>query len=540
MAPRTDPTAAGGARRAEVLAALSLAIDLGLGQPMEHMLRGALIAGRLADRLGLDEHRRGVVYYVNLTAWIGCHADSHELADLFGDDIAYRSDSYGVDWKGLPFLALLATHAGRDRPSLARAARVAALLAGPRGKLRKLISSHCASAGVLAQEAGLGPEVGNVLTYAFERWDGGGLPRGASGTEIPVEMRVVHVAETVEVHLRRSGLAAALAMVRTRRGTQFDPEVVAAFEDCATEIVEELAGADAWQAALDQAPDGDRILSAEELDTLLAAVGAFADLKCPYMTGHSAGVAELAASAARHHGLPDADVRVLRRAGLVHDLGRMGVSNGVWEKRTGLSDGDWERVRLYPYLTGRILSKVTGLQDVASVASAHHERLDGSGYPRGLAGASLSASQRLLAAADMYYALREDRPYRPALNATDAADAIRREAREARLDADAVAAVLAAAGQPERRRRAWPGGVTAREVEVLRLVAQGHTTSAIAARLHITEKTVRNHIEHVFAKIGVNNRTGASLYALRHGLLGDVIAVGASKGSADGAAAPGA
>jgi HD-GYP domain-containing protein (c-di-GMP phosphodiesterase class II) len=509
-----------GLRRAELLAALSLAIDLGLGQPMEHMLRSSLIANRLADRLGLDERQRGVVYYANLVTWIGCHADSHEFAGWFGDDIAFRADSYRVDWTGLPFLGLLLSYAGRDRPLLERGRRAMSLVGNARRRLSELILSHCTSAGVLADRVGLPRGVRDVLAFSFERWDGGGLPAGVRGEAIPVEMRVVQLADVVEVHLRLGGVDAAVRMAHSRSGTQFDPAVVATFSRCAGEVLGGLPG-DVWEAALQQAPDRDRTLTEGELDELLQAMGDFVDLKCPFTLGHSRGVAALAAEAGRRRGLPEPDVDLLRRAGMVHDLGRMGVSNAVWEKPGPLSAGEWERVRLHPYLTGRILSRVRGLEPVAALAAAHHERQDGSGYPRGVSGASLRPSERLLAAADAYHALVEPRPYRPALSEGEAAERLRGAVRESRLDGLAVDAVLEAAGHRVPRRKVWPAGLTTREVEVLRLLTQGLSNRGIAAELCLSEKTVRNHVEHVYAKLGVSNRTGASLFAIEHGIAGN-------------------
>lgn len=504
-----------------MLAALSLAVDLGLGLPMEHMLRATLLATGLARRLGLDERAQATVYYATQVTWIGCHADSREVADWFGDDIAFRRDTYDVDWSGLPFLRLLVSRAGRGHPPVTRAARAAAMLVAPRARLRDLIQSHCASASALARRAGLGDAVSEALRFAFERWDGGGLPGGAAREQVPIEMRVVHLAETAEVYLHRSGVADALAMVRARSGTQFDPAVVAAFAAGAAELAEEAAAEDVWRAALDRAPERGAAgeLTEDELDELLEAVGDFADLKRPAATGHSRAVAALAAGAAQSLGLDAAEIRLVRRAGLVHDLGRMGVSNGIWEKPGPLSDSERERVRLYPYLTSRILGRVPALREVATVAGAHQERLDGTGYPHGLDAVSLRRPQRLLAAADVYVGLREDRHYRPAMSADDAARRLREEARAARLDADAVRAVLEAAGARVSRRGHWPDGITAREADVLRMVASGQPNATIAAALHITEKTVRNHVQHIYTKIGVSNRTGASLYALSHGIL---------------------
>ncbi|WP_414738987.1 HD domain-containing phosphohydrolase, partial [Mycobacterium nebraskense] len=215
--------------RAELLAALSVAIDLGLGQPAEHMLRAALIATRLADRLGLDTEQRDCTYYTTLVMWIGCHADSHEYARWFGDDIAVRHDSYLVDWSGLPYLRFLAGNVGRGQPLAHRLSVMATLFADARGNISRLIHSHCTSAAVLADRIGLGPNVQATVAFAFERYDGGGLPAGAQGDEIPIQMRIAQLADMVEVHHRTYGVAGAAAMVRDRRGGQFDPQVSDAF-----------------------------------------------------------------------------------------------------------------------------------------------------------------------------------------------------------------------------------------------------------------------------------------------------------------------
>lgn len=519
MHPNGAPHGSGdGPRRAELLAALSLAIDLGLGQPMEHMLRSSLIATRIAERMGLGAPQRAVVYYANLVAWIGCHADSHELARLFGDDIAFRADTYRVDMAGLPFLRLLMSHVGRGLPGRQRGIQAAAFLFTARRQVSELIRSHCSSAGVLSDRVGLDRRVGATLAFAFERWDGAGLPAGVRGDAIPVEMHIVHLADVVEVHLRTGGVGRAVEVARSRSGTQFCPRVVRAFDGAAAEITDGLLEQDAWAAALARAPDRDRILDGDELDALLRAMADFVDLKCPFMLGHSRGVADLAAAAARRRGLSDADAERLYRAGLVHGLGRMGVPNQIWEKPGPLTTAEWERVRLYPYLTGRILSRVSGLESVVAIATTHRERLDGSGYPGGVRGADLSVADRILAAAETYQRLRESRPHRAALTAEHAADRMRRDARSGRLDAEAVEAVLTAAGHRRVRRAPWPAGLTGREVQVLRLVARGRSNRQIAAELCIAEKTARNHVEHVYTKLGVNNRTQASLAAIDLGL----------------------
>jgi HD-GYP domain-containing protein (c-di-GMP phosphodiesterase class II) len=396
-----------------------------------------------------------------------------------------------------------------------------ALLLTPRARMSALIHSHCLSAGLMADHIGLGRGVADAVACAFERWDGSGLPAGRSGDDIPLATRVVQLAEACEVHQRTHGTTGALAMARERSGKRFDPTLVAALSRCRQQI-NALPDQDVWTRALELAPDHDLMLQGEELDTLLAALGDFADLKCPFTLGHSRAVADLAAAAASRVGLAQPDVDRVRRAALVHDLGRMGVPNSVWEKPTQLSDSDRERIRLYPYLTGRVLSRVRGLQAETSIAEAHRERLDGSGYPRGLSGSALPMTQRVLAAADSYRGSIEHRPHRRALTAGQAAARLRGEATAGRLDRTAVDAVLDVGEHRRGRRASGPAGLTTREVEVLGLVARGCTTTQLAQRLSISAKTVRNHLEHIYLKAGVTNRAGAAVFAIQHGLVSSV------------------
>jgi hypothetical protein len=235
--PAQPDPAAESPSRAELLAALSVAIDLGLGQPGEHMLRAALIATRLADRLGLSRMQRDCIFYTTLIMWIGCHADSHEYARWFGDDIAVRHDSYMVDWSGLPYWRFLVSNVGRGEPLTHRLNVMATLFIDARGRLSQLIHSHCTSAALLADRMGLGPDIQAALAFAFERYDGGGLPTGTRGDAIPIQMRVAQLADMVEVHHRTHGVEGAVAMARSRRGGQFDPQVVDAFVNDAEAIL---------------------------------------------------------------------------------------------------------------------------------------------------------------------------------------------------------------------------------------------------------------------------------------------------------------
>jgi HD-GYP domain-containing protein (c-di-GMP phosphodiesterase class II) len=274
-----------------------------------------------------------------------------------------------------------------------------------------------------------------------------------------------------------------------------------------------------WDAVIDAEPALAIVLSGERFDAALTAIADFVDLKSPYTLGHARAVSALTEAAAERMGLPEDEVRTLRRAGLAHDLGRLGVSNAIWDKPGPLGAGEWERVRMHPYLTDRMLRQSEALAPLGAIAVAHRERLNGSGYPRGLAGPAISRHARILGAADAYQAMREPRPYRPPLPPEAAASELRAGVTAGKLDAEAAEAVLGAAGHRVPRRRDGPAGLTPREVEVLQLVARGLSNKAIAQRLVISPKTAANHVEHIYSKIGASTRAAASLFAMRHGLL---------------------
>jgi HD-GYP domain-containing protein (c-di-GMP phosphodiesterase class II) len=511
-----------GVRLAELVGVLSLGTDLGLGQPMEHVLRQCLLALRLAERLGLDEEQRAVVYYVSLLAWVGCHSDAHEQAKWFGDDIALKADLYTDDATGIQLAAFVLRNVGAGSPPLRRVRIGMDLALHGRDWLNGLERSHCAAAADLAEQLGLGAEVRDDLRYTFERWDGKG-PMKLAKAEIPLTMRLVALTDIVEVFHRAGGIDAAVAVARKRSGSQFDPGLVELFVERAAELLAELDAATTWDTVIDAEPSLRPVLSEEQLDAALEAIADFTDLKSPYTAGHSRGVADLAAEAAPGLGLPQSDAPLLRRAGLVHDLGRLGVSNAVWDKPAALTPHEWERVRLHPYLTERMLASAHALAPAGALAAQHHERLDGSGYPRGLSGDALSPAVRLLTAADCYHAMREPRPHRRALLPSEAEAELRREVTSGRLDGDAVDAVLGAAGHRVRRRREWPAGLTPREIEVLRLLARGASNKEIAEALVISPKTAGNHVEHIYLKTGARSRAAASLFAMRHGLVDPLV-----------------
>lgn len=511
-------------RLAELVAALSLAVDLGLGQPMEHLLRSCRIALRLAEEIGLDEQERAVVYYVALLGWVGCHADAHEQARWFGDDIALKADRFPVDMVGAARAGFVLRHLGGDGGVAHRARLLGALVGSGRELAEAFESTHCRIAGGVAVGLGLGDRVAHALLQVFERWDGKGTPSGLQGERIAIASRLVALALIVEFCRRLGGPEAAVEAAVRRRGTQFDPGLVDRLRAGAPRLLAGLDATTSWDEVIGAEPALRPTLSGPEVDGALEAISDLVDLKSPFMTGHSRGVAELASGAARRSGFSEPHVRELRRAGLVHDLGRLGVSNAIWEKPETLSPAELERVRMHPYYTLRMFSHAPALAGVAELAAQHAERLDGSGYPRGLAAGSLSPSARFLAAADVYRALSEPRAHRPVYEAGRTAELLEAQVRAGRLDGEAVQAVLGAAGQPVSRRREWPAGLTAREVEVLSLLSCGSSNKQIAARLCISAKTAGNHIEHIYMKIGASSRAEASLYAMRQGLVGQPVA----------------
>jgi HD-GYP domain-containing protein (c-di-GMP phosphodiesterase class II) len=515
-----SPSAPTDLRLAEMIAALSVASDLGMGMPMEYALRSAVLAVRLGEALGLGEDDLTDVYYVALLRFVGCTADADLAADVFGDELAARPIIAPIDWaRPSQMLLAMVRHIGEGNPPLKRAGMLASALV----KMPRLMASataHCEVAQQLAARMGLSNRLDLALGQLFERWDGRGIPNKLAGDRIALSVRVAFLAQDMIVHHDIGGVEAAVAVARERSGGAFDPRVVEVFSTRAETLMADLGSGNAWELALTAEPGPRPRLTGGQLDEAVKAMADFTDLKSHYFAGHSSGVAALAEEAARRCGLPPRDLDAVRRAGHLHDLGRIGVSAAVWHKTGPLSDGERERVRLHPYYTERILSRPQALARLGALAAHHHERLDGSGYHRGAAATSLSPAARILAAADVYQALTEPRPHRDAFPQDRAAEEVRREVRAGRLDGDAAGAVLAAAGHRVRAaRRAWPAGLSDREVEVLGLIARGCSNKEMAKRLVIAEKTIDHHVQHIYAKLGVSTRAAATLFAMQHDLV---------------------
>lgn len=509
-----DPApAAHSLRLAEVVAALSLATDLGTGHPLERSLRACLLGLHFGAELGYDTATLRDIYYTALLRWAGCTADTHR-AEIFGDEITLGPQIDSVElWNAAEMIAFL-QRTLHQTPQLDEA-----LTTGIQRSQTAAIAG-CEIAQNIAARLGFGPTLHAALGQLFERWDGQGVPGRAQGEAVQPAVRVMHIVMDAELFHRLGGPEAAVSVVRRRAGGFYDPDLAERFCRAAPRLFSLLDTPSAWEAALAAEPGERPQLQAAALDDALRAIGDFTDLRSPQRLGHTSAVSQLAEAAARRLGLPADEVTRVRRAGLVHDVGLAGLPKRLGEHPGPLTESEWERLRLHPYYTERILFRPRALAGLSAPAAQHHERLDGSGYHRGLAAAQLAPAARVLAAADVWCALRAPRPHRPAFEPEAAARELRREVTAGRLDSEVVYAVLAAAGQRVgRAARTQVAGLTEREIEVLRLVALGQSNKQIAASLTLAPATVDHHIRHIYAKLGVATRPAATMFALQHHLL---------------------
>ncbi len=507
-------------RMAEVVGALSLATDLGTGQPLEHALRTAVLAVRLGELAGASPQELADTYYVSLLHASGCTSNGHEAAQLFGDDIAHRAAFFLIDTANPPeVLAFYRAHVGAGRPPEVRAAMIEDAIANAAPRARDAFATMCEVAQRFAGWLDLGSNIQAALEYVFARWDGRGFP-DTRGDAIPLPMRLLHVARDVSLFLSAAGPDEARAVVERRTGAAYDPRLADLAARNFADLLAELDETQMWEQALEIEPFPQVRIAGERVDAAFTAIAALTGLKSPWLREHSTGVAELAEAAAWRTGLPAASVTLLRRAALAHDVGRVGVSNAIWEKPGRLGFGEWERVRLHPHFTERAFAQSPALAPIGVLAGSHHERIDGSGYHRGTRGPALDQAARILAAADCYSAMREARPYRSALDAPAAEAELMREAEEGRLDPEAVDAVLNSAGHRVRERpRELPAGLTERELEVLLVLVRGESNQQIAEDLGISAKTVGHHVQHVYQKAGVRSRAAATVWAFEHELV---------------------
>jgi len=504
-------------RLVELLAALSIVTDLGMGQEPEKAVRACLIATHLARAMDLPERDVQDVYYCTLMQHLGCTAPAHETTYLFGDDLTMLPRAERTDERNAREALALMAQVGRGT-GVQRIRHIARMIAaGRQGNLQVLRAVREVGAR-LAERLGLSDTVRQGLFHAVETWDGKHGAYGLTGDDIALPARFSTVATQAVIFDRLGGPDAAVEMARQRAGGWFDPAVADTFVRIGADILRSLAEVDIWVEVTAGEPEPVRRLPAARLDDVATAFADMVDLKTPFTLGHSTGVAELATTTAKQIGLDAGGVERLRRAALLHDLGRVAVPNAVWERPGALTTSQWEQVRLHAYHSERILSRSPVLEPLADIAGRHHERHDGSGYHRGAKGTEVPVEARLLAVADAFQAMTQVRPHRPAVTPEEAARTIESLAEAGHFDPECARAVVVAAGERPSR-TPWPEGLSDREVEVLRLVARGLSNREVAAELHISRRTAEHHVQHIYAKIGASTRATAALFAMEQGLL---------------------
>jgi HD-GYP domain-containing protein (c-di-GMP phosphodiesterase class II)/DNA-binding CsgD family transcriptional regulator len=504
-----------------LLAGLAGAGDLGTGSAPDESLHRCLVATRLARLVATGDDAARLEHdtrLASLLTHVGCTAYSYEAARTWGDDVAVTraallTDATSAREAVRTFLPEVAAGTGRSRPA-------AALLMARsmRAMARDAPVATCEVARHAADRLGLGAGVADALGHLTATWDGSGHP-ATSGTAIPLATRVMQVAAVAMSAWETGGPAAACAAVRRRAGGELDPGLVETFETHAPSLLAGLDAADPFDLVLDDEPDPVAWVDEDRLVAIARVCGDLADLKSPWLHGHSAAVGDLAGAAAESLGLPEATA--VRAAGHLHDVGRVGLPGRLWALPRPWTVAERDQARLHAHHTERVLARVPQLADVAALASAHHERCDGSGYHRGLRADRLPTGARVLAAADAWRTAVEDRPHRPGLGAEAARHRLQAEVAAGRLDGDAVTAVVAAAcGEVGRRRPTGAVGLTPRQLEVLRLVTRGLSNREIARRLGISSRTVDRHVADVYTRIGVGSRAAAALFTIEHGLTG--------------------
>jgi HD-GYP domain-containing protein (c-di-GMP phosphodiesterase class II) len=502
-------------RLAELLGALSIACDVTNGFPPGKAMRTALLAEGLARLAGASEAARHAAYHASILRYLGCtgfaHEEGHELGA--GDDLAVRSVMCMADAADpIGTLTAIARRVGGGAPVLERARAVWRLVATDAPNRHARAQGDTAKS--LARVMGLGT-LDVILEQVCERWDGRGEPHRLRGDALDVVTRVHVAADVLEIAHHRGGLARAVEVARVRSGKHLDPHLAALFVEHARALLEGLDAPALLERFVAAEPEPRVELDEPGIDRVVRAFGFYADLKSVYTLGHSSGVATLAVTIADALGVSAADRTLLTRAGHLHDVGRLAISNRVWDRKGPLDFSAMESVRLHAYYTERVLSSSPALAPLAAIAAGAHERIDATGYPRAASAPQLPLLSRILAVADVAHAMREERPHRPPQPLSAITEALSAPGFDRRV----ARAALDALGAPLPRRARGPKGLSERELEIVRLVARGKTNQDIGALLGISARTVQAHLARTFDKLGVSSRAGAAVFAMEHGLV---------------------
>jgi HD-GYP domain-containing protein (c-di-GMP phosphodiesterase class II) len=450
----------GGIGLSELIAGLSCALDMAEGEPPGHAQRSCLIGMRLASVLGLAADARSDLFYALLLKDAGCTANAAHMAALFGadDQVAKRTSKF-VDWsRPLAAFVWSVRSVAPGRSLRAKTERLWAIR-NEGAVTRSLMAARCHQGAEIARKLGFSEATADAIRGLDEHWDGHGQPQGLSGVEIPHAARILCLAQTVEVFHYVSGVDAACQVALRRSGRWFDPELVEA-------LVSFRGDSDFWESLTEPevsaVEPADRVLIADQdrLDRITHAFGDVVGAKSTWTREHCDRVSAIATRLAAQLGVDARTRRDLGRAARLHDIGKLSISNRILDKPGPLSDADWRKIRMHPLLGEHILERVPSLGVLAPIAGAHHERLDGSGYPRGLDADELTMPMRILAVADVYAALTVARPYRPAYAPHRALELMRTEVPQ-RLDRDAFAALNTVVRDPAAASAETPWGAGA-------------------------------------------------------------------------------
>jgi HD-GYP domain-containing protein (c-di-GMP phosphodiesterase class II) len=490
-----------------------------MGFPFEHGLRGTLATMRLCQVLGVDDETASSTYYASLLMYSGCTTDADIRAGIFRGNFT-QNHAHRQFGSQLESLAGIVGALQTPDASLAkRSYEVVSRLPAARRFVEPHFTAMCEVAQMIAGRLGMPESIHRLFRLLTERWDGKSILRRGRGDELPLPLRIVHVGRDA-AYLHLLGDVGHVADIIARRaGRAFDPEIAQALVKNAPFVLQpEPHDGSVWDAVLAAEPTPWLELEDAEIDRALEAIGAWGDLVSPHLTGHSVGVAKLVSAAAELCGLDSADIRNVRRAGFIHDVGNISVHPALWLKAQPLNADEREQVRLHPYFTERIFSRSPLMKTIAGIGCAHHERLDGSGYHRGTRASELGTLERLLAAASAFHNKIEPRSYRRQLSPEAATATLLERARNGKLDFKMVGAVVEASGQPPPKIER-PAGLTEREFDALRLLARGLLTKQLAHELGMSPKTADHHIQNIYRKIGVSSRAGAILFTAENGLM---------------------
>ncbi len=508
-------------RLAELTGALALATDAGAALAPETSLRTCAIAIGIARECGAGDGEVRDVFHAALLRHVGCTSVAHEESRVAGDELELSRALRPLDrWTPAATIPALVRGVAAGKGPVRRAVAVARVIAQAPTVAPVTFRGRCEVAVRMASRLGLGPGVERALDEAFERWDGRGLPHGLAGEAISRPARIVAAAELAALFLAAGGVGAAREVVAARAGGQIDGAIAAVLQKNAGPILEAAQGPALWTRVMGMEPAPHATLDHAAVVAWGELIADYTDLKSPFTLGHSRGVAQMAVAAGRALHLDAAAVEELRLAALVHDVGKVTVSNAVWDKPGPLDAGERGLVEGHAFESERVVARVPALRGVARLASLAHERLDGSGYHRGLDVATVPPAARILAAADVAQALSQPRAHRPAFGPAEVASTLHACVRAGVLCARAVDALTSTGSDRSvAARPSLPCGLSERELEVLRLVARGRTDKEIARALSISHRTVQHHNRHAFAKIGVSTRAATALFMIEHRLL---------------------